>query len=276
MLTHPNIDPVAVKLGPLAIHWYGLMYLLGFWGAWLLALRRARLPHVAWPRERISDLLFYVVLGVILGGRIGYILFYSYDANGHWLPASDPLMILRVWQGGMSFHGGLIGVLVAMGVFARVQKLPYFEVADFAAVLTPIGLFTGRIGNFINGELWGKPTDLPWGMVFPHTAPDLLPRHPSMLYEAGLEGLVMFAILWWVGKRPTPRGVISALFLLLYGSFRFLVEFVRVPDAQLGYLHFGWLTRGQELCLPMLAAGLVILVWALRRGAAPKAAGSRA
>src|SRR3546814_666668 len=165
----------------------------------------------------------------------------------------------------MSFHVGLLGVLVAMGVFARMQKLKYFEVADFTAVLVPIGLFTGRIGNFINGELWGKPTDLPWGMVFPTTAPDLLPRHPSMLYEAILEGLVMFAILWLVGKRPTPRGMISALFLLLYGTFRFCIEFVRVPDVQLGYLHFGWLTRGQELCLPMLLGGLIILVWSLRQ-----------
>ena len=271
MLHHPNIDPVALKLGPLAIHWYGLMYLLGFWMSWIMAIRRARLPHVNWSRDRMADLLFYVVLGVILGGRIGYVLFYAYDAAGHWLPASDPLMVVRVWQGGMSFHGGLIGVLVAMGVFARLQKLRYFEVADFTAVLVPIGLFTGRIGNFINGELWGKPTDLPWGMVFPSTAPDLLPRHPSMLYEALLEGLVMFAILWWVGRRPTPRGLISALFLLLYGSFRFCIEFVRVPDAQLGYLHFGWLTRGQELCIPMLLGGLAILVWSLRRRAATPA-----
>ncbi|SEP99537.1 phosphatidylglycerol:prolipoprotein diacylglycerol transferase [Solimonas aquatica] len=264
MLHHPNIDPVAIKLGPLAIHWYGLMYLLGFWGAWRMALRRARLAHVGWSRERISDLLFYVVMGVILGGRLGYVLFYAYDNSGHWLPLDDPMMVLRVWQGGMSFHGGLIGVLLAMGLFAYLQKLKYFEVADFAAVLVPIGLFTGRIGNFINGELWGKPTELPWGMVF-ETAPDLLPRHPSMLYEALLEGLVMFAVLWWVGGKPRPRGLLSALFLLLYGTFRFAVEFVRVPDTQLGYLHFGWMTRGQELCLPMLAAGLIILAWSLRK-----------
>lgn len=271
MLHHPNIDPVALKLGPLAIHWYGLMYLLGFWIAWLMAVRRSRFPHVQWSRDRISDLLFYVVLGVILGGRIGYVLFYAYDPTGHWLPLSDPLMIVRVWQGGMSFHGGLIGVLISLGAFAHVQKLKYFEVGDFTAVLVPIGLFTGRIGNFINGELWGKPTDLPWGMVFPNTAPDLLPRHPSMLYEAGLEGLVLFAILWWVGRRPTPRGLISALFLMLYGIFRFLIEFVRVPDAQLGYLHFGWLTRGQELCLPMLLGGFLILLWSLRYGRLPNA-----
>jgi phosphatidylglycerol:prolipoprotein diacylglycerol transferase len=264
MLKHPAIDPIALKLGPLSIHWYGLMYLLGFWLAWTMALRRTRLAHVNWSRERIADLIFYVVMGVILGGRIGYVLFYSYDGSGHWLPLSDPLMIIRVWQGGMSFHGGLLGVLIAMAAFARVQRLPYFEVADFTAVLVPIGLFTGRIGNFINGELWGKPTDLPWGMVFAQTAPDLLPRHPSMLYEAVFEGLVMFAVLWWVGRRPTPRGLISALFLLMYGTFRFFVEFVRVPDAQLGYLHFGWLTRGQELCLPMLVGGLLILAWSLR------------
>ncbi|NKF22413.1 prolipoprotein diacylglyceryl transferase [Solimonas marina] len=264
MLHHPNIDPIALKLGPLAIHWYGLMYLLGFWAAWGMALKRAKMPHVQWSKDRISDLLFYVVLGVILGGRIGYVLFYAYDPQGHWLPASDSLMIFRVWQGGMSFHGGLIGVLVAFGAFAYMQKLKYFEVADFTAVLVPIGLFTGRIGNFINGELWGKPTDLPWGMVF-QTAPDALPRHPSMLYEAFLEGIVLFTVLWLVGRRPTPRGLISALFLLLYGAFRFLIEFVRVPDAQLGYLHFGWLTRGQELCIPMLLGGLAILAWSLIR-----------
>ncbi len=273
MLQHPHIDPVALQLGPIAIHWYGLMYLLGFWLGWLLANRRAAWAHVGWPKDRISDLLFYIVVGVILGGRIGYMLFYAYDDNGHWLPADDPLMILRVWQGGMAFHGGLLGVLTAIGVFAWLRKLPYFEVADFIAVLVPVGLFTGRIGNFINGELWGKVTDLPWGMVF-RTAPDALPRHPSMLYEAILEGPVMFAILWWIGRKPHARGVLSATFLLLYATFRFAVEFVRVPDAQLGYLHFGWLTRGQELCLPMFVGGLLILIWALRRKALP-ATGSR-
>lgn len=264
MLRHPNIDPIALKLGPLAIHWYGLMYLLGFWGAWRMALRRARLPHLNWTREQISDLLFYSVMGVIAGGRLGYVLFYAYDSSGSWLPLQDPMMVLRVWQGGMSFHGGLIGVTIAMALFAKIHQRSFFDVADFASVLVPIGLFTGRIGNFINGELWGKPTELAWGMVF-ETAPDLLPRHPSMLYEAILEGLVTFAVLWWMGKKPRPRGMLSALFLLLYGSFRFLVEFVRVPDAQLGYLHFGWFTRGQELCLPMLLAGLLILLWSLRR-----------
>lgn len=263
MLHHPNIDPIALKLGPLAIHWYGLMYLIGFWLGWWLALRRAAWPHVNWPKERVSDLLFYVVMGVILGGRLGYLLFYAYSSDGRWLVLDDPMMIVRVWEGGMAFHGGLLGVLIAMGIFARLHKLTFFAVSDFVAVLVPVGLFTGRIGNFINGELWGKPTDLPWGMVF-RTAPDLLPRHPSMLYEAILEGPVMFVILWCVARKPRPAALISGLFLILYGSFRFAVEFVRVPDAQFGYLHFGWLTRGQELCIPMLIAGVLMLWWSRR------------
>jgi len=267
MLVHPDIDPIAVKLGPLKVHWYGLMYLLGFWGAWALGMVRAKWPHVNWPRERPGDLLFYCVLGVILGGRIGYILFYAYDPQGHWLEWQEPLTIFRIWDGGMSFHGGLVGVIVAMMIFARQLRLSFWEVADFAAVLTPFGLFTGRLGNFINGELWGAPTSLPWGMVFQH-APDTLPRHPSQLYEAGLEGLVLFAILWWVGTKPTPRGAISGLFLLLYASFRFAVEFVRVPDSQLGYLYGShWFTMGMQLCVPMFLCGAAFIWMAYRRQA---------
>jgi len=267
MLVHPNIDPIAFRLGPLKVHWYGLMYLLGFWGCWWLGTVRARFPHVHWPRERVGDVLFYVVLGVILGGRIGYILFYAYDPQGHWLEWQDPLTVFRIWDGGMSFHGGLLGVIVAMMLFARHQKLSFWNVADFCATLVPFGLFTGRIGNFINGELWGKPTSLPWGMVF-QSAPDRLPRHPSQLYEAALEGLVLLAILWGFGRRPRPPAASSGLFLLGYGVFRFLIEFVRVPDAQLGYLHFGWMTRGQELCLPMIAFGLLFL-WMAYSGKTP-------
>ncbi|TXH04954.1 MAG: prolipoprotein diacylglyceryl transferase [Nevskiaceae bacterium] len=264
MLIHPDIDPVAVRLGPLAVRWYGLMYLLGFWAAWLLGTRRAKRPDIAWPEERVGDLLFYVVMGVILGGRIGYVLFYAYDPSGHWLPASDPLMPFKIWEGGMSFHGGLLGVLTAFLVFGRHNGLGFFEIADFVAPLVPLGLFTGRIGNFINGELWGAPTDLPWGMVFRNAGP--LPRHPSMLYEAALEGLLLFALLWWFSARPRPRMAISGLFLLGYGSSRVAVEFVRVPDAQLGYL-FGtqWITMGMTLCLPMLLGGAALLALAYRR-----------
>jgi phosphatidylglycerol:prolipoprotein diacylglycerol transferase len=266
MLIHPDIDPVAIHLGPLAVRWYGLSYLLGFWGAWHAGLRRARMPHVAWPQQRVGDLLFYVVMGVILGGRIGYTFFYNFDPQGQLVFLHDPLVIFRIWEGGMSFHGGLLGVIVAFMVFARHQKLNVFEISDFAAPLIPIGLFTGRIGNFINGELWGAPTALPWGMVFQHA--DSQPRHPSMLYEAGLEGLLLFTVLWWFGSKPRPRMALSAMFLVVYASCRTLVEFVRVPDAQLGYL-FGsdWITMGMTLCVPMFLAGLCMLVLAYSRRA---------
>ena len=271
MLVHPNIDPVAIRLGPLQVHWYGLMYLLGFWGCWWLGVVRGRKPHVGWSRERVSDVLFYAVLGVILGGRIGYILFYAYTPQGQWLEWLDPLTIFRVWDGGMSFHGGLIGVIVAMIIFGVQNKLSFWEVADFVAVVVPFGLFTGRIGNFINGELWGAPTTLPWGMVFQH-APDALPRHPSQLYEAFLEGLVMLSVLWWYGRKPRPRMAISGLFLLLYGTFRWLIEFVRIPDPQFGYLAFGWLTMGQVLSIPMLICGAAFMAIGYRRaGAQPHA-----
>lgn len=259
MLVHPNFDPVALRLGPLAVHWYGLMYLLGFWGSWWLGTRRAQLQHINWPKDRVTDLLFYIVMGVILGGRIGYTLFYN-------LPTflADPLVILRMWEGGMSFHGGLIGVIVAFFLFARHTQLNVFDIADFAAPLIPFGLFTGRIGNFINGELWGAPTSLPWGMVFAHAGPE--PRHPSMLYEAGLEGLALLAILWWFGKKPRPRMAVSGLFVVLYALFRTLVEFVRLPDAHIGYL-FGtnWITMGMTLSVPMWLLGFFMLGWAYRK-----------
>lgn len=264
MLIHPGFDPVAIQLGPLAVHWYGLMYLVGFAGAWWLGLRMAERPHWQWPRERVGDLLFYAVVGVILGGRLGYTLFYGGDRF-----LADPLALLRIWEGGMSFHGGLIGVIVALWLFARRIGSSLLEVGDFTAPLVPFGLFTGRIGNFINGELWGAPTTLPWGMVFPGAGAE--PRHPTMLYEAGLEGLVMLAILWWYSARPRPRGSVAGLFLVLYAVFRGSVEWLRMPDAHIGYL-FGtdWLTMGMLLCMPMLLAGLVLIAWG-RRGAAPVA-----
>jgi phosphatidylglycerol:prolipoprotein diacylglycerol transferase len=250
MLPYPHIDPVAIRIGPLKVHWYGLMYLFGFVGAWGLA--RYRAGRYGWRAEEIDDLVFYGALGVVLGGRIGYMLFYNLP-----LLIRDPLSLLRVWEGGMSFHGGLLGVLVAMGLFAKKYSRAYFEVTDFIAPLVPVGLFCGRIGNFINGELWGKVTDLPWGMVFPLAGP--LPRHPSQLYEAFLEGVVLFSVLWLYSAKPRPRPAVSGMFLVLYGSFRFLVEFIREPDAHIGYLAFGWLTMGQVLSLPMILAGAWLL-----------------
>jgi phosphatidylglycerol:prolipoprotein diacylglycerol transferase len=262
MLSYPYIDPVAIRLGPVQVHWYGLMYLLGFVAGWWLGLRRARRPGSGWSAEQVSDLVFYGALGVILGGRLGYALFYG-------LPEylGDPLKLLRLWEGGMSFHGGLIGVLLAVGWYARRHRRTFFEVTDFFAPLVPIGLGAGRIGNFINGELWGRVTEQPWGMVFPHGGP--LPRHPSQLYEALLEGLALFVILWLFSAKPRPRMAVSGLFLLCYGLFRFAVEFVREPDVQLGYVALQWVTMGQLLSLPMVLAGGALLWWAYRRGTRP-------
>lgn len=265
MLTHPGFDPIALKLGPLAIHWYGLMYLVSFYLGWWLAVRRARAPNSGWSSQQVTDLLFYVVLGVILGGRIGYILFYGFE----WF-IQNPLILFKIWEGGMSFHGGFLGVLMAYVLYARMNGRTFFEVADFIAPLYPIGLFFGRIGNFINAELWGRVTDLPWGMVFPQAGAE--PRHPSQLYEAGLEGLLLFVILWVYARKPRPAMAVSALFCMLYGVFRFMVEFARVPDAHLGYLAFGWFTMGMALCLPMILIGGFVLWLAYRREPGQKAA----
>lgn len=262
MLAYPAINPVALDLGFVQIHWYGLMYLIGIGGAWWLAARRLAAFDPRWTRDTLSDLVFWVAMGVILGGRLGYVLFYdlsSYLAN--------PALILQVWRGGMSFHGGFIGVLLATAWFARRQGKTFFELMDFIAPLVPIGLGAGRIGNFINAELWGKASDLPWAMVFP-TDPQQLPRHPSQLYQFALEGLALFVILWLYTRKPRPTMAVSGLFAICYGSFRILVEFVRVPDAQLGYLAFGWLTMGQLLSLPMIAVGVLLMVLAYRRQAA--------
>lgn len=258
MIKYPQIDPVAIALGPVKVHWYGLMYLLGFWVGWYLSLRRGRRDFTPFSSQALSDLLFFIVLGVILGGRIGYTFFYNYDAAGHLTILRDPLVIFRIWEGGMSFHGGLIGVIVALAWYARSRKLTFAYVADFIAPVVPVGLLFGRIGNFINAELWGAKTDLPWAMVFP-TDPQQLPRHPSMLYEAFLEGFVLLCVLLWFSRKPRPPLAVSGLFLLLYGTFRWAVEFVRTPDSQIGYLAFGWLTMGQILCIPMLAAGALML-----------------
>jgi phosphatidylglycerol:prolipoprotein diacylglycerol transferase len=256
MIQYPHIDPVAVSFGPLKIHWYGIMYLVGFAAAWWLGRYRARKPGSGWTEEQVSDIVFYAALGVVLGGRIGYILFYDFSAF-----ANDLSRIFRVWEGGMSFHGGLLGVLLALWLFGKKYKKGFFPVTDFIAPLVPLGLGAGRVGNFINSELWGKPGDVPWAMVIHELGPAL---HPSQLYEAFLEGLVLFIILWLYSSKPRPVMAVSGMFLLFYGIFRFGVEFVRVPDAQLGYLALDWVTMGQILSAPMVIVGAVMIAWAYK------------
>ncbi len=272
-----DIDPIAFSLGPVQVHWYGIMYLLGFGIAWWLGQRRRAAGRLAVSAEQFSDLCFYLMLGVILGGRIGYMVFYDTSELIH-----HPLSLLRVWEGGMSFHGGLLGVLCAGLIWTRRHRLNFFDVIDFVAPLVPIGLGLGRLGNFIGGELWGRHTDLPWGMIFPRALESLgmsrdalyrmylsgqldnEARHPSQLYEFALEGVVLFAVLWLYSRKPRPRYAVSGMFALLYGLFRFGVEFVREPDVQLGFLAFHWLTMGQVLSLPLIAIGLFLL-WKSRR-----------
>jgi phosphatidylglycerol:prolipoprotein diacylglycerol transferase len=266
MLPYPQIDPVAIALGPLKIHWYGLMYLIGIGGAWWLASRRVNAFAPSWNKDKLSDMVFWVAMGVILGGRLGYVLFYDLAAY-----IAEPAKMLRIWEGGMSFHGGFIGVMLASWWFGKRNGKSFFELMDFIAPLVPIGLGAGRIGNFINAELWGKATDLPWAMVFP-TDPQQLARHPSQLYQFALEGLALFAILWFYSRKPRPTMAVSGMFALSYGIFRFIVEFVRVPDTQLGYLAGGWLTMGQVLSLPMILVGIGLIWFAYHRQAGQGAA----
>lgn len=262
MIVYPEIDPIALSLGPLKIHWYGITYVVAFAGFWFFARLKSKQAHVDWTYEQIDDLLFYGALGVILGGRIGYTLFYNWP---HFI--QDPIVLFYIQQGGMSFHGGLIGVLIAMWLFSRKSKKSFFTITDFIAVMVPFGLAAGRIGNFINAELWGRPTDLPWAMIFP-TDPLGLARHPSMLYEFFLEGVVLFIILWFYSTKERPKRAVSGLFLMLYSLFRTLVEFVRQPDAQMGdkgFIAMDWLTMGMILSFPMFLFGLYLFFSALNK-----------
>jgi len=253
LIVHPNFDPVAISIGPLSVHWYGLMYLAGFAVGLLLGQYRASRPGSGWKREEIMDLVFYVAMGTIIGGRLGYVLFYNAGFYLH-----NPLEAFAIWDGGMSFHGGLLGVAAAMWLYGRKTGRSMFQVTDFVAPLVPTALFFGRIGNFINQELWGQISDLPWAVLFT-IKPDG-PRHPSQLYEAGLEGVALFIIIWWFAARPRPVGRVSGLFLAGYGFFRFLVEFVREPDAHLGPVLLDWVTMGQVLSVPMIVFGLILLL----------------
>lgn len=252
-MTYPMIDPVALDLGFLKIHWYGLMYVFGFLGGYALTLRRIGLGKFPLTKEQMSDFLGWIALGVILGGRVGYMVFYQPDRL-----LADPLSLLYVWEGGMAFHGGLLGVVALTWLYARKVGVQPLVLGDALAPVIPIGLGLGRIGNFIGGELWGRTSDVPWAMVFPGAGPE--PRHPSQLYQFFLEGVVLFAVLWWFSSRPRRRGQVTGLFLLGYGLARFSVEFVREPDAHLGFIWMNWLTMGQLLTLPMIAVGLWLLL----------------
>lgn len=256
MFNYPVIDPVLIELGPLRVHWYGLMYLGGFLAAWLLGKNRSRRAWSPVRGDQVEDLVVFAAFGVIIGGRCGYVLFYNFDK---WI--ADPLWLFRVWEGGMAFHGGLVGVIVAVWLYARRIGQPLLAVSDFVAPLVPIGLGLGRLGNFIGQELWGRPTDLAVGVVFPRD-PEQLARHPSQLYQALLEGAVLFFILWWFSRRPRTMAMVSGMFLIWYGLFRFLVEFVREPDQHIGFDFLEWMTRGQVLSAPMVAAGIGLCAWA--------------
>ncbi|TZF90293.1 prolipoprotein diacylglyceryl transferase [Cognatilysobacter lacus] len=276
-----DLNPIALSLGPVKVHWYGVAYMLGFMASWYLGRRRiraGRLPGIS--EQAFGDMLFYGMLGVVLGGRIGYVLFYAFGDFIH-----NPLMILRIWEGGMSFHGGLLGVMAGIALWCRRHRLHFMDAMDFVAPLVPPGLGIVRVANFVNGELWGKPTTGPWGVIFPHSLPqpyasmpmqqlrtlhaqgalDVFARHPSQLYQAALEGLFLGLILWAFSSRPRPRYAVGGMFALLYGIQRFAVEFVRVPDEQLGYLAWNWLTMGQLLSLPLIALGLGWLWWSRRQ-----------
>ncbi len=265
MLMHPDFDPVAISLGPLElfgntlgplnVHWYGLMYVAAFTSAWLLGVYRSTRPGALLKKSEIEDLIFYGALGVVIGARFGYVFFYNF---GQFL--EDPIWLFRVWEGGMSFHGGLLGVMLSMAYYSKKLNKNYIDLMDYVAPLVPLGLGFGRLGNFIGQELWGRETTVPWGMVF-QKDPDALVRHPSQLYQSFLEGLVLFVIMFWFSQKPRPRGAVAALLLVCYGFFRFFVEFFREPDSHIGFDLFEWMTRGQILCIPMIMGGALLLYW---------------
>jgi len=260
MIRFPAIDPVALQLGPVAIHWYGIAYIVGIGIGWWLLRRAAQAPGSEWSNDDVADVVFFAAVGAVLGGRIGYALFYNFSEY-----SANPLSIFAVWRGGMSFHGGVIGFVCALMVFAWRRRRTFFAVSDFVVPVVPVGLFFGRIANFVNQELWGAPTDLPWGVVFTTPYAGGVARHPSQLYEAFLEGVVLFILLRYVAARSTTTGVVSATFLLGYGIFRAGIEFVREPDQHIGTLAFGWLTMGQVLSAPMIFAGVFILLFVRSR-----------
>ena len=259
MISYPNIDPVAIDLGFISIYWYGISYVVGILTAWFLLKYRVRQSQLLLDNQQIGDLVFFVMLGIIIGGRLGSIIFYNFS---YYL--EHPLEIFYIHKGGMSFHGGLIGVIIAVWFFSFNRSISFFRVTDFIAPVVPIGLGCGRIANFINGELWGGPSNLPWAMIFPDPAAGGISRHPSQLYEAFLEGLVLFIILWWFSRIPRPVRATSGLFLFFYGMFRFLIEFVRMPDQHIGYIAFNWLTLGQLLSIPLIIFGMIFLVTAYK------------
>ena len=262
MIIYPHINPIAFSIGPLHVHWYGLMYLLGFFLAWAIASWRIKHFHLNWTPEQVSDLIFFAALGVIVGGRLGYLIFYK---TTDFL--QDPWVLFRLWEGGMSFHGGLLGVLIALAFFAWKKDKSFWAVADFTAPLIPLGLAAGRAGNFINGELWGRISNVPWAMVFPSADTNL--RHPSQVYELGLEGIGLFILVWWYAAKPRPEGTVSAVFLMGYAIARVLAECWREPDVQRGFLAFNWLTEGQLLSIPMFIFGL-FLWWTKRQNKASR------
>ncbi|WP_028842200.1 MULTISPECIES: prolipoprotein diacylglyceryl transferase [Thermodesulfovibrio] len=257
MLPYPNINPEILKIGPLSIRWYGLMYLIGFLCSYLIVKSEIKRKGLKVEKDFLENLYFYLILGLLIGARIGYVLFYNLSYYIH-----NPLEVLAIWHGGMSFHGGLLGVIFSAWIFTKIKKFDFFTLTDMLVLTAPIGLGLGRIGNFINGELYGRVTDVPWAMIFPEGGP--LPRHPSQLYEAGLEGALLFVILWFLKDKLNKSGLISSLFLILYGIFRFVVEFFREPDPQIGYI-LGIFTMGQILCSIMILAGLGLFFYRSRK-----------
>jgi len=256
-MVYPAIDPVAFHIGAWPVYWYGLMYLIGFVGGWALLSARLKRSPRGFTQEQLSDIVFLVALGTIIGGRIGYMFFYDWQAL-----LVDPWLLFQTWKGGMSFHGGLLGVLIAVYFCARKMKKPFLAITDLIAPGVPLGLGAGRLGNFINGELWGRAVDVPWAMVFPNGGD--LPRHPSQLYEFGLEGVLLFCLLWFYSRKPRPLGAVSGFFALGYGIFRCIAEWYREPDVQIGYLAFGWVTEGQLLSIPLILVGILLVAYAYK------------